>query len=289
MTNTSTAFNRLEKTLGGIGIALSFGAFWFVGWLCRIPVYLHFSASLLQQPGMISMVLMTAFVYAILVLATSLIAGRIGFDAGLFCGSIGLCALSARGGPMRFTLQASAGREVWVMLVIEIALLGAIASGAWLLQCLLRHHGWLHDDSHRHVVAEIHESLDQRLLSLATNVVVTGATLCLLCQTDRKAQAIIAVGGASFFGTVVAYLLVPTRPSPWYWSAPLLVGAIGYLMQYFGKGAGWEIGEVRGALGALARPLPLDYAGSGIALAIIGYWASRRWQHERETSAVASE
>jgi hypothetical protein len=39
----------------------------------------------------------------------------------------------------------------------------------------------------------------------------------------------------------------------------------------------------------LARPLPLDYAGSGVAGSIVGYWVSRRWQHEREVSTVTGD
>jgi len=254
-------FSKREQILLGLGAAIAFTAFWISGRVFRIPTYTHFSASLLQQPTAITPLLVTAITLGLSVLIASLIAGKVGFDAGLFCGSIGLCALSIRGGPMRFTLQSMTGRELWLMLALEAALLGAIVFGGWLLQCALHHNGWLHDDSHRHVVSEIHESIDQRLLSLATNVVVMGVVMCLLATSDRKAQVIMAVGISSFAGTAVSYFLVPTRPSPWFWSAPLIVGAIGYLMQYFGNGAGWEIGEVRGTFAALARPLPIDCGG----------------------------
>ena len=37
-----------------------------------------------------------------------------------------------------------------------------------------------------------------------------------------------------------------------------------------------------GILPALARPLPLDYATAGTAGALMGYWTSRKWQHEHE-------
>jgi hypothetical protein len=65
------------------------------------------------------------------------------------------------------------------------------------------------------------------------------------------------------------------------------VGAIGYLLQYFGQAPGWQIGEIHGTFAGLARPLPLDYAGAGVASSIVSYWISRRWQHEREVASVA--
>ena len=147
--------------------------------------------------------------------------------------------------------------------------------------------GLLHHDEHRHVVAEIRESIDQRLLALAINVIIVTLLMMLLAATDRKVQVLAAVAISSFLGTLAAYFVVPTRPSFWFWSAPIVVGVVGYALQYLGNPAGWQIGEVHGTFAALARPLPLDYASTGVAASIVGYWMSRRWQHEREISTVA--
>ena len=122
--------------------------------------------------------------------------------------------------------------------------------------------------------------------ALATTVVVMAIFMLLLCTSDRKAQTIGAVTVSAFFATVIAYFLSPTQPSIWYWGGPVLLAMVGYLLQYFGKYDGWQIGEVRGAFAGLARPLPLDYAGAGVASSLYAYWLSRRWHRERESSEV---
>jgi hypothetical protein len=284
---SSARFNRKEKYLAVIGASLSFGGFWLAGKVFRIPIETHFSASLLEQPTVVTSLLITVIVFAASVAVGCLIAGVIGFDAGAFCATAGACAFSARGGPMRYTLFEHPTAGVWVILILELALLAAIIYGGVRLQHLFHWLGLLHLDDHRHVVIEVHESIDQKILALVINVVVMGVLMILFAATDRKVQVLGAVVVCSFLGTLSAYQVVPTKPSIWYWSAPFIVGAIGYGLQYVGNGGGWQIGEIRGPFAGLARPLPLDYAGAGVAASIVGYWISRRWQHEREISTVA--
>jgi hypothetical protein len=286
---TSARFSRLEKYLAAIGAVLCGAAFFAAGKVFRIPADAHFSASLVQQPSTLVTILVIAIVFGVSVIIGTLVAGRVGFDAGIFCASAGLCALSARGGAMRYTLFDDPHANVWIKLILDLLILAAILAGGTLIERLLHRFGLLHLDEHRHVVTEIRESFDQRAIALAANVLVTAALMMLFTTSDRKAQVIAAIAISSFLGTLAAYYIVPTKPSYWYWSAPLLVGLIGYLLQSFGSSDGWQIGEVRGTFAALARPLPLDYAGAGVASSIIGYWMSRRWQHEREINDLTEE
>src|SRR5439155_21554171 len=99
---------------------------------------------------------------------------------------------------------------------------------------------------------------------------------------DRKAQVVWSVAIASLVSSLAAHSLFPARPSIWFWAAPFIVGVIGYAVAGFG-GPPLPGGEVGGALPALPRPLPLDYASVGTAGALVGYWTSRKWQHEHET------
>lgn len=286
---SSARFTRREQAFAIFGALFSFALLWVAGQQFKIPTERHFSASLFQQPTIFTTILVIGIVYVACVVIGSFIAGMIGFDAGLFCASVGLCALSARGGPTRYSLMESPTPATWLILIAEVLTLGLIVGCGMLIQDLLLRKGLLHDDDHRHIVNEVHQSLDQRLLALLIAVIVISVCLMLLAPTDRKAQVVIAVALSSFFGTLAAYYVVPTKPSGWYWAAPIVVGVIGYGLQYIGKPGGWEIGELRGALAALARPLPLDYAGSGVAGSIVGYWVSRRWQHEREVSTVTGD
>jgi hypothetical protein len=285
----SARFNRTEKYLAVIGAMICFGAFWLAGKIFRIPVYTHLSASLLLQPTAATSFIVAAIVFGICVVLGALICGILGFDSGIFCAAAGLCALSARGGAMRYTLMEHPAASTWLSLILEVILLGVLVWAGTLIQAVLHRAHLLHHDDHRHVVTEIHESIDQRILALVANVIIISILMMFFAASDRKVQVLAAVAISSFLGTLAAYYLVPTRPSIWYWAAPILVAVIGYAVQYIGNPGGWQIGEVRGTFAALARPLPLDYAGSGVAASIVAYWTSRRWQHEREISSVASE
>jgi hypothetical protein len=284
---SSGRFNPREKYLLLIGSLICFSSFWLTGKIFRIPSDPHFSAAILEQSTVISTLLITALLFAICVVIGSLIAGVVGFDAGVCCACVGLCAFSARGGAIRYTLFDDPTSGLWLRLTLELALLAGILAMGTALQQVLCQRGLVHGDDHRHVVTELHESVNQRLLALVTNVIVMSVFMVLIAASDRKVQVVGAVAISSFLGTLAAYYLVPTKPSANFWVAPILVGIIGYMLQYFGSPAGWQIGEVRGTFAALARPLPLDYVGAGGASSIIAYWMSRRWQHEREISTVA--
>ncbi|HEX3358698.1 MAG TPA: hypothetical protein VHS31_17105 [Tepidisphaeraceae bacterium] len=276
---------QFEKTLLTIGGLICFALFWASGRLFRIPVTPHLSASLLQQPTLASTLVIAAIVYAVSVLIGTIICGKVGFDAGLFCASIGLLALSARGGSMRFTLFSATGSGIWISLAIEISVLAVFVVGGWMIQRSLSLGGLMASDRERNQMLEVHDAIDQKLLAFATNVVVIAALMMILSASDRKMQAVCAVASSSFIATVLAYYLVPTEPSAWYWAAPIAVGAIGYLFQYFGNTNGWRIGEPQGTFAALARPLPLDYVGSGVAFSIFGYWSARKWHRENANTA----
>jgi hypothetical protein len=285
---SSARFTSQEKYLALAGSILSLAAFWLSGAIFRIPTYHGFSASLVQQPTLITTLTVTAIVYAACVVISGLITRSIAFDGGVFCACIGLCALSIRGGPMRYTLFETPIASVWTKLIVELVILATFLAGGTIIQLALLRKRLIYSDDHRHVVTELRRSVDQRCFALLANVIVTAALMMLLAQTDRKAQVIGALLISSYLGTLAAYYLVPTRPSAWYWSAPIIVGILGYITQSLGNGSAWQIGQVRGTFAALARPLPLEYAGAGVASAIVGYWMSRRWQHEREISAATT-
>src|SRR4051812_18459473 len=219
---SAARFTRREQAFAILGALLSFALFWVAGQQFKIPTEKHFSASLFQQPTVFTTILVAAIVYAACVVIGSFIAGMIGFDAGLFCASIGLCALRVRGGPLRFTLMESPTAGTWLMLIGELIVLALVVGCGRLVQDLLLRKGLLHDDDHRHIVNEVHRSLDQRLLALLCNVIVIAVCMMLLAPTDRKPQVVIAIAASSFLGTRAAYYVVPTKPGVWYWAAPIV-------------------------------------------------------------------
>ncbi|HEV2292964.1 MAG TPA: hypothetical protein VGR35_03860 [Tepidisphaeraceae bacterium] len=285
MTISSYQRARFLLSVGSIG---SFLLCWFTAAAIGIPAHPNFDASLLQQPSP-ALVLFIALVLTVAcALFGSAVAGTIRFEAGLATAAIGLLALSIRGGPIRYTLMYSTG-QVFISLAMELLILYAILGVGWAVLWLLRNSGWLQDDPFRDGVADIDEPVTQKLAALATQAVVMAIIMMILCETDRKPQVIASVGLAAFVGTLAAHSLFPARPSLWYWTGPLLVGVVGYLLAYSGSSTAWAIGEVGGTFAPeLGRPLPLDYVGAGPAGAIIGYWTSRRWQRMREADAAAA-
>ena len=114
-------------------------------------------------------------------------------------------------------------------------------------------------------------------ISLAVQTLITGYCLLVLMASEAKFQGIFAVGISSLVGGIVAQYLFPSASNGCYWLPPLAVGVIGYVLAYFNP-TGVNIGELTGRFAALGRPVPLDYAGSGVAAAIIGHWLARAWQ-----------
>ena len=91
---------------------------------------------------------------------------------------------------------------------------------------------------------------------------------------------------SAFFATVIAYFLSPTQPSIWYWGGPVLLAMVGYLLQYFGKYEGWQIGEVRVLSPAWRGRCHWITPAQEVASSLYAYWLSRRWHREHESSEV---
>jgi hypothetical protein len=279
-------FSRREKLLLLAGTILSYAAFWYAGNVFRIPVYAHFSSSLLQQSTHVTTLLVTGIVYLVSMAVALLIAGRVGSDAGLFCTSLGLAALSIRGGAMRFTLQAANNQNVWLMLFWELLILGGFVIGGFVLEKLLGKSSLVRDEPLPQTPSPIND-LGRKTIALAANVLLMAMFLWLFAASDRKGQCILAVAISSFLATVMTYAVLPVHPSYWYWPATFIVGAIGYLFAYSGNAVGWQIGQIQGGWTvALARPLPLDYASVGVAASLFAYWAGRRWESHLELDTV---
>jgi hypothetical protein len=271
------SYQRARLLLGLASVAC-FALVWLAGSALDIPRIEGYAASLLNGYSPFLDLVITLVLMLACVLVGTLVAGTIRFDAGLAAAAIGLTALSIRGGPMRYVLFSASGPTVFLTLAAELMILYAIIGLAWGVLWLLHERGMLLDDPLRDGIVDVDESPGQRLLALATQVVVMGLLMILLAKSDQKSQVVWSVGISSFLATLAAHSVAPSRPSVWYWTGPLAVGVVGYVLAYASNDASWQIGHVGGWAPELARPVPLDYAGAGTAGAIIGYWMSRRWQ-----------
>jgi hypothetical protein len=216
------------------------------------------------------------------------VAGIIRYNAGLLAAAVGLAALSARGGTSRETifwgLSHVGAPGVFRMLFIETMVLAVfIGALGWALDQLYAK--GIVSDRESHLPPEEEPSMVRQAPALLAQLAITVVGILLLAQTEAKQQVLAAVGISSLVGAATAESFVPTGRRSWAFLVPLVAGLIGYAAAYLNP-AGAMTGHLTGSLGALARPLPLDYAAAGPAGAIVGHWMARRWAMERNASGV---
>ena len=210
-------------------------------------------------------------------LVGGVIAGRVRFDAGVFCAAFGLLAYTLRGGRMQTVLFADPVRGTYLTLAIETAALFGTLFCVWLLLDRLRQAGWVSDRAYLRDPAAVDESADQKLLATLAQAGVMAVLALVLCKSDDKRQVLAGLLVASYLATLVADRFVPARPSPYLFLGPGLVGVAGYVVSYFTASPGQlVIGQASGLLAALARPLPVDYASAGVIAALAAYWTAER-------------
>jgi hypothetical protein len=108
--------------------------------------------------------------------------------------------------------------------------------------------------------------------ALLVQIALMVVLMLILAVTPLKKQVLTSVFLAGLISTAVAeYFFADWSTGRWYWLAPLIVGALGYLAAYFNP-AGMETGDLQGMFAPLARALPLDYASMGCAGVLFGYW-----------------
>jgi hypothetical protein len=265
---------RIAFTVGCVVCAAM--AYWLAD-LMKLPVAPRRGGALLEQPhwpiaiGVAWLVLIAGSALA------AIVASRVHYEGGLFCACIGLTLLSVRMGPTRFALfDSTIGAKIYLLMALELLLLFVAAGIAWAVLRLFTRTGWLPPEP-RLNDAETHDPLDQKILALSAQIVVSIILILLLARSDQKAQVLAAVGFASYLAAMAAHHFVTAQPSIWFWSGPLFVGLIGYVLQFISP-TDWIIGDARGFFEPLARPMPLDYASLGIAGALLGYWTSGKWQ-----------
>lgn len=251
----------------------AFGSRWF-----GVPVLPGFDGSILEQPNPVVAFLTIAILLMIGLLVGTVLAGAVRFEAGLFAATLGLAAISVRCGTMQSVLLETGGNEsVYISMTVHLIIFAAFIVGLWALLWLLgRANPACVNPAAPRDADPTESALVNRLTAAITQVVATAVFMMFLCQTEAKNQALASVAIASFLGAVIAYKYSPVRPSIWYWSGPLIVGLIGYILAAMGQDANLAIGSPTGTFSALARPLPIDYASVGTAGAILGYWMMRK-------------
>jgi len=175
---------------------------------------------------------------------------------------------------MTSVLQEANGQpDVYKTLAVELLMLSIILIGVWGMLWVLGKKTVINAEHHDGAATG---SQSNGIGALITQAIVTALVMLFFCQSEAKYQVLASVGISSVIGTWIAYTSFPARPSIWYWTAPLLVGIIAYILAAMNTDPNLMIGHPDTLLGALERPLPLDYASAGPAGAILGYWTMRK-------------
>jgi len=161
--------------------------------------------------------------------------------------------------------------NVYLVLIVELLLLNAMIAASWFLLYVIRQRR----PDKQPTIPDPADWSERALTTLVTALVM-GICMYLLAQTDEKKQVFAAVGVSSFAGAAAAYAFFEVRTAACYAIAPFCVGVMGYLIGYFIPGA-WQTGRIGQPL---SYPLPLDYAGIGIAGSLLGYWSAHKWKEE---------
>jgi hypothetical protein len=266
--NTLNWTGRFRLTAG---VLVSFGLFFLACRTLDLPPVLGKSGSLLLQtsPGLavgaVGGALLVSTLLGKLIVGELLLGQDAQFEGGLVAALIGMVAVIARIGPVRYALFQTDKPEIFLMLAAELMLLYGLVIVCWLIL--------------RATSARQHyppESWASKLLATGTHVVVMAACMVFLAQSDATAQGVAAVGISAILASMAAHIAFPVRCSFWYWLSPVLVGAAGYAVAYCNP-LGLAIGYPDGPLAGLARATPVAYAAAGPVGAIFGFWVAYRW------------
>lgn len=285
---TGRTFSRWHKLLLLAATLMSAGiAYAAISTLGAIPIR-GYSPSLLQHgsPGRTIVALVATIAAGLL--ASTLIAGRVRPDAGIFCVAVSLLVFRFYGRSTRYTLLEADGARGLLLMAGELALLGGLLIAAYAVIHRLIATGTLPDETSTDGCRLEPEKLDQRLLCTLTVAVVMTVGMMILCQSSDSGQAVWAVLLSALGASWCAFRFIPVAPAVWYWSGPLLCGVVGYLYTFQFGGQTANIGLPRALLGAVSRPSPLDFASVGVAGAMLGYWIGRRQKHHRDDQSEAT-
>lgn len=282
-----SAYQR-TRILLTIGSVACYALFWWLSRQFDVPDEPGYGVSLLLGQSVFGALVMVLAGLVLAVILGTVIAGRVRYDAGLFCAGLGLMAVTIRGGTLVDVLHDRPMASTYLVLALEAIILWAlVAVASWVIRRLRGI--WFLRDPHLPLEIDVDRvdwawTTAHHVVALVMQVVVMGLVVMLLCQSADKAQALVSVFVGAMIGTMLAgnYYAEIRRPA-YACAGPAVVAVIGYLWAYFSPG-GLAIGHTGHAL---ARPLPLDYLSAGSAGAILGAWAGMKHQIQVLDTVVA--
>jgi hypothetical protein len=280
--NTLNWAGRARLTAGVVicWLLFTYGSRWI-----GLPTVTGMAGCLIGQPSAAAAFAMTGATLLVCTIVSKFVVGDLligidlQFEGGLIAVALGAFALAFRLGPSRYAMFQFPNKNVFLLLIAELLALYAMTTLCWLILRVTARKEAVHSDKASSIATKLGATL--------THAVVMLACLVFLAQSDATPQSLAAVGISAWLASMAAHIAFPVRSSFWYWLGPLLAGVVGYAIAYTNPD-GLPIGFPSGALGALARPTPLDFATAGPAGAIFGFWIAYRWNNAEEIPQSAT-
>ncbi|GIW76372.1 MAG: hypothetical protein KatS3mg104_1435 [Phycisphaerae bacterium] len=275
--NPLTTFQKVWLTVISL---LCYGIWYTLHTRMGLPVYPGFSAGFLGDKPFIGSLLVLVGIPVVTCLA-SLVTGRIRFEAGLFCCTVGLISLSVHGGDVRQALLDN-GPVVYIRFALESVILGTSLVAAYLIlqKRLPLGIAWRATEPD----SPDPDTPSDRITVVVVQALVMMCLMTILCPSPQKGQALGMVGLSGALASMIVHHVYKVRSSFWYLCGTMLASIVAYLYTGLFSPGGASIGVTTGWVAGAARALPLDYASLGVAGTVFGYWTSRVWQESKTMS-----
>ncbi len=293
--------------------ALAMALFGSLGWTIARPADPQMAVTLLLEnrawPAVLVSVLVLAAVSSAVAAA---VAGKAMADAGVLAAACGLAMMSVRGGTMTQVLMyhgtsESERRTLATAFGIETLLWFAAIASAWLVGHLVR--SWLDGLAAaaeastprsrwarvREAFTHVRHGMFGMVVCAALAWLFIGATMSRTAASAiERGQVFFALGAGFFVGAAVAQQIWAKGAACWYGLSVLIVALLGYSRAALNpviSAAGPLESYARLATtppNDLARALPIEYMGMGVAGVILGHWVGRRMHYARIAQKAAS-
>ncbi len=305
MTAAAKPVGFLEKVRVVLAALVAIALLSYVGWMVARPIDPEMAVTFTAGSRSILAIWPALLVLTVVSAAVgSAIAGPRLPEAGMFAGAVGLAGLALHGGSMEMLLAYVAGvegsgrRSLMFAMAIDSVLWAALPALAWLVVLMVSRWLWgapvaqpavkraAKDDAAKG--RSLLDMMGSGTLALAVTSVVALFFIWMTVArtpvaTIARGQVIASVFFGLYLGAMAARYFTGLDHARYYMAAPLVVAIVGYLLGYLQAGMGWASGPLAAyaqlattAPHALARPLPIEYIGVGLAGVIAGFWSGER-------------
>jgi len=299
-------FEKL-RVLGAAGVAVVLVG--YVGWMVAEPTDPQMAVTFTESGRSVWAVWPSLLVLTVVAAAVgSAIAGPRLPEAGMFAAAVGLAGLALHGGSMQGLLDYVAGadaagrRRLMFTMGIDSVLWAALLAVSWVVAAAVGRWLW---GNHAGSGPGKPEPLKKSFKNSSSLVDLLGGGPLALAVTSTVAMFVIWIAAARtpmanvargqaiasvFFGLYLGALagryFTGIDHARHYMLAPLVVALVGFLLGYLQANMDWARGGLAAyaqlattPLHALARPLPIEYIGVGLAGAIAGFWSGEKIEH----------